>query len=250
MLRCPGQDQRFWRPEDIFEINCTQCGKSIEFVKDEPKLKCHNCGNLVVNPRIDLGCAEWCQYAEQCTGVTREGLDSVCDRLINQMKKVFGRDTKRIHHALSVLEYAEKIQAVEGGDALFVKASAILHDIGIQEAERKYGSSVGKYQEIEGPPIAEHILKKCEIDPGAVEHICRIIANHHSANDVDTLEFRIIWDSDNLVNLTDELRETNKERIKNIIDKRFRTNTGHTIAIERLLGNNAVHPKSARTLER
>ena len=41
----------------------------MEFFKDEPKLKCRNCGQMVVNPKIDLGCAEWCQYAQQCIGI-------------------------------------------------------------------------------------------------------------------------------------------------------------------------------------
>jgi hypothetical protein len=236
MYRCPGQDQRFWRPEDLFEIKCQQCGHSVEFFKDEPKLKCSNCGNLVNNPRIDLGCAEWCQYGEQCTGVTKEGLNSVCDKLINQMKNVFGDDTKRINHALAVLEFAKQILAAEGGDALVVKASAILHDIGIHESERKYGSAAGKYQEIEGPPIAAEILNKFDIPSVAVEHICKIIANHHRAKDIDTLEFRIIWDADNLVNLSEELKDTNSERIQKIIDKTFRTNTGRSMAVERLLG--------------
>lgn len=240
MIRCPGQDQRFWKPEDVFEINCTQCGESVEFFKDEPKLKCRNCSNMVINPRIDLGCAEWCQYGEQCTGVKKEGLNSICDKLIDQMKRIFGQDTKRIHHALAVLEFAEKIQAAEGGDSLVIKASAILHDIGIHEAERKHGSPAGKYQEIEGPPIAGEILKKFDIPSDAVEYVCRIIANHHSAKDIDTLEFRIIWDADNLINLSDELKDTSKERIRNIIDKRFRTNTGHTIAVERLSENDSV----------
>ena len=160
MLRCPGQDQRFWKPEDIFEISCPKCGKSIEFFKDEPKLKCRNCGHLVVNPKIDLGCAEWCQYAEQCIGVTKEGQSTICDKLIDEMKGVFGGDTRRIEHALAVLDFAERIYAIEGGDALVIKAAAILHDIGILEAERKYNSSAGKYQEIEGPSIADGILKK------------------------------------------------------------------------------------------
>jgi hypothetical protein len=237
MLRCPGQDQRFWKPEDIFEVECSNCGKTVEFFKDEPKLKCRNCGHLVINPKVDLGCAEWCQYAEQCVGVDRENLGSMCDQLINQMKNIFGSDTKRINHALSVLNFAEKIQAAEGGDALIVKASAILHDIGIHEAERKYNSSAGKYQEIEGPPIAEKILKSCNIPAGTIEHICRIIANHHTAKNIDTTEFRIIWDADNLVNLQEEFKDANRERIERIIKKVFKTSTGHRMASEILIKN-------------
>ena len=60
MVRCPGQDQRFWKPDDIFEVQCSGCGRAVEFFKDEPKLKCPGCGQIVVNPKIDLGCARWC----------------------------------------------------------------------------------------------------------------------------------------------------------------------------------------------
>ena len=66
--RCPGQDTRYWKPEDIFDIRCPQCGKKMEFFKDEPFLKCPSCRTKVRNPKIDLGCAEWCKYAEECLG--------------------------------------------------------------------------------------------------------------------------------------------------------------------------------------
>jgi transcription initiation factor TFIIIB Brf1 subunit/transcription initiation factor TFIIB len=68
MLKCPGQDQRFWKPEDIFEVKCPGCGETVEFFKDEPKIKCRKCGRMVANPKIDLGCAQWCLYAQQCLG--------------------------------------------------------------------------------------------------------------------------------------------------------------------------------------
>jgi len=238
MIRCPGQDQRLWKPEDIFEVKCTGCGGAVEFFKDEPKLKCPECGQIVVNPKIDLGCAEWCQYAEQCLGVSDvKDLKAVRDRLIDEMKIVFGGDQKRIDHALAVLDYAEQIQNAEGGDPLIVRAAAILHDIGLHEAERKHGSSAGKHQEIEGPPIAEEILKKYEISAEAVEHICRIIANHHSAKDIDTTEFRIVWDADRLVNIPAEFPDAGNDKLRELIDKTFKTDEGRRIAVESLLNS-------------
>jgi hypothetical protein len=230
MIKCPGQDQRYWKPEDIFEVECSNCGNSIEFFKDEPKLKCRQCGHIVINPKIDLGCAEWCQYAEQCLGVTVKSLIIIRDKLTGEMKKGFGDDQKRIAHALAVLDYAEQIQAVEGGDPLIVKAAAILHDIGIHEAERKYGSSAGKYQEIEGPPIAEEILKRYDIDAEAIEHICKIIANHHRAKDIDTIEFRIILDADRLVNISEEYPDASQDKLQKLINNKFKTQEGGKIA--------------------
>lgn len=75
MLRCPGQDERFWKPDDIFEVKCPSCGKALEFFKDEPKLTCRKCGRTVLNPKINLGCAEWCKYAEQCLGIIEKSDD-------------------------------------------------------------------------------------------------------------------------------------------------------------------------------
>jgi putative nucleotidyltransferase with HDIG domain len=148
------------------------------------------------------------------------------------MKKVFAGDERRIEHALSVLDYAEQIQAEQGGDALVVKAAAILHDIGIAEAERKYNSSAPKYQEAEGPIVAKDILAKYDLDKADVEHICRIIANHHSARDIDTIEFKIVWDADWLVNIPAEFAGASREKLKEIIDKTFMTCKGRQIALE------------------
>jgi putative nucleotidyltransferase with HDIG domain len=236
MVRCPGQDQRFWKPEDIFDVRCPGCGGTVEFFKDEPKLKCRECGRLVANPKIDLGCAEWCQYAEQCLGVAHgEPISVIQDKLIDEMKKVFAGDQKRIEHTLKVLNYAEQIRQAEGGDPLVVKAAAILHDIGIPKAEAKYDSSEAGYQQLEGPPIAEGILKKCGLENGAIEHICRIVASHHSGKDIDTLEFRIVWDADWLVNIPVDFVEPGKEKLQEIIDKTFKTCKGRQIAIKTFL---------------
>jgi HD superfamily phosphodiesterase len=154
------------------------------------------------------------------------------ENLISQMKNVFGNDQKRIEHALAVLDYAEQIQNIEGGDPLIVRVAAILHDIGILEAEHKHGSSVGKYQEIEGPPIARGILQKQAISVEAIEHICKIIANHHSDKEIDTIEFRIVWDADQIVNLRADSSGISNEKLQEIIDKRFKTDEGRRIASE------------------
>jgi len=69
------------------------------------------------------------------------------------------------------------------------------------------------------------------IDEHVIEHVCRIIANHHSALDIDTLEFRIIWDSDWLVNLPEGRAVRSEEKLRQFIEKTFRTKAGHDIAL-------------------
>lgn len=159
-------------------------------------------------------------------------MDAITDQLIRDMQDIFGPDRRRIDHALAVLGYADRIRAVEGGDPLVIRAAAILHDIGIHEAERKHGSAAGRWQEIEGPPIAEEVLRKRGVDTDCIDHVCRIIANHHSARDIDTLEFRVVWDADWLVNFPEVFPKEPPGRRESRINRIFKTNTGRQVALD------------------
>jgi len=237
--RCPGQDSRRWRSEDVFEDACPHCGKAMEFWKDEPARRCRQCGKLARNLRMDLGCAKWCKFGKDCLGLTAatDKNATLHDALIEEMKRVFGTDQKRISHALEVLEYAEEIlQGERGADPMVVVAAAVLHDIGIREAERKHGSAAGKYQEIEGPPIALAILNKLGVDGRRIDRVLDIIANHHSAKGRDTIEFRIIWDADRLANVPEECPGNDAERLRKHVEWMFRTDAGRGIAAAKLLG--------------
>jgi hypothetical protein len=232
--RCPGQDTRFWRPEDISESPCPACGYAIEFFKDEPRRRCPECGTRAPNPNFDAGCAKWCQFAEACLGsaaIDQEEDAALGDTLVEEMKQVFGDDARRIRHALAVLDYAERILEEEPeADPLVVKAAAVLHDIGIHAAEAKYGCAAPKWQEHEGPPIARAILDRHGVDADRAEHVLRIIASHHSAGGIDTPAFRIIWDADHLVNLQDDGVPEGGEGRDALIDRVFRTEAGKRLA--------------------
>ena len=66
--RCPGQDQQYWKPDDIFFVPCPSCRGQIEFWKDEPVRPCPACGRTVRNLRLNPGCSKWCKHADDCTG--------------------------------------------------------------------------------------------------------------------------------------------------------------------------------------
>lgn len=65
---CPGQDTAFWKPGDIFEIKCPKCERVIEFYKDDAQRRC-GCGHIFKNPKLNLGCAQWCEFADKCLGI-------------------------------------------------------------------------------------------------------------------------------------------------------------------------------------
>jgi len=243
---CPGQDTRFWRPGDIFEVKCQNCGNEIEFFKDEASRRCRKCGARVTNPRFSLGCAQWCEHAKECLGYDpkeareeHEAAESMVDRLIADMKNVFGKDEKRIEHTLHVLDNARDLLRYIKAGPKVVMAAAILHDIGIKEAERKHGSAAGVYQEQEGPPLAEKIMKEAGLDNDTIEHVSKIVANHHSAKDIDTPEFRIVWDADWLVNLPEEHPDLNGEEMEKKIEKIMKTEAGKERARQLFLGDDA-----------
>ena len=87
MIRCPGQDLQFWRLEDIFEVACPYCRTGIEFWKDEPSVKCPRCRKVIVNPKLDLGCAQWCRHAEQCLGALVDPQSALRRKLIGSDEK-------------------------------------------------------------------------------------------------------------------------------------------------------------------
>ena len=216
---------------------CGECGSAVEFFKDDAARRCRACGRRVENPKVRLGCAQWCEHAKGCLGFDpgevegNDGLDTpLTDRLIEEVKKLFGDDSKRIDHAISVFEYAGEILKKEGGDPKVVAAAALLHDIGIKEAERKHGSSAAKYQEIEGPMIAEGIMKDLDLDTETIGHVSRIVGSHHSGRDIDTVEFRIVWDADWIDNIPDVYDVKEKDKLKKEIERLFKTKTGRDIA--------------------
>ena len=151
------------------------------------------------------------------------------------MEAYFSGDIKRINHARKVTEYAEKLVEPEGGEYSITIGASVLHDIGIHAAENKYGSTAGKYQEIEGPPIPRQILTRLGFGRNQIEEICEIIAHHHSPGKITTQNFKILYDADCLVNLGAEHDIQDKNKLSSIIDKVFLTRSGQALARETYL---------------
>ena len=242
-MRCPGQDSRYWKPGAIFEVKCPKCGNEVEFFKDDTTRLCKKCGHRFVNPEMDFGCASYCPYAEQCIGdlpveLMAKKEDLLKDRAAIEMKRYFGQDFKRIGHAANVARYAEQILKEEKANPAVVMCAAYLHDIGIHEAERKYNSTAARYHEEEGPAIARDILNRLGAREELVDEVCDIIGRHHHPRDDETLCFKIVSDADLIVNLEEQQkkRETERERIAEIIENKMFTDTGKELARAILLG--------------
>jgi HD superfamily phosphodiesterase len=154
------------------------------------------------------------------------------ERISYEMTRYFGQDTKRINHALKVAEYAEEILKIEGGHPLVVLGAAYLHDIGIKQAEEKYGSASAEDQEKIAPDIARDILNRLNVQRGITEEICDIIGHHHHPRKRETINFQILYEADWLVNMEENGLSKNPEKLQEIIENNFKTVTGKKFANE------------------
>ena len=159
------------------------------------------------------------------------------------MQDYFGADQRRIDHALQVSCYAEELLSYIDADPVTTLAAAYLHDIGIHEAERKHGSSSGKWQEIEGPPIARKILASLDADEPLTGQVAAIVARHHTRNGVDSPEFRVIWDADALVNFAEVLPSKSAEQIEGLLQGHMVTEPGFRIARKIFIKDTESHSR-------
>ena len=147
--------------------------------------------------------------------------------LIGKMIDYYEGDPKRVQHFLKVYEFARLIGEAEElpKDTLTVlKTAAIVHDIGIKVSEQKYDSSAGKYQEQEGPAIAEPMLRACGYEEEMIDRVLFLIAHHHTYNQIDGIDYQILVEADFLVNLFED--NSNRQVAENVKENIFRTKTG------------------------
>ena len=159
--------------------------------------------------------------------------------IMSDIIKYFQGDVKRINHPLKVYDFAYLISKetnIDEDKLLMISVAALLHDIGIKEAERKYKSSSGKFQEIEGPQIATKILLPYDLDDKFIERLRFIIGNHHTYSKIDDIDFQILVEADFLVNIfEDSLSQESIQKLRNEI---FKTESGSRLLEEMYLGSN------------
>ncbi len=131
-MNCPGQDTRYWKPGDIFDVDCPHCGTKVEFFRDEATRRCRGCQKTVVNPKMDFGCAAYCRYAADCLGelgpeLAAKRADLLKDRVALEVKRLLGSDFQRIAHGLKVARHVEEIVREETVEPAVVLCAAHLH---------------------------------------------------------------------------------------------------------------------------
>jgi len=230
ITKCPGQDTRFWKPNDVYNVECPKCGKPVEFFKDDIRRRCQKCGHMFINPKLNLGCARWCQYADQCIGAI--GKEEFKDIITLAMKEHYSGDTERIDNALKVLRFVEDILEHEEGNPKVVIAAGILYDIGVHEVGKEPERAKESDQEKDNLPTVRYILERSGSKPEIIEEVCHIIENHHHPENINTLNGKIVYDAVRLVNVRLTYDTEDKENLKKILNGGFFTATGRRAAEE------------------
>lgn len=148
-------------------------------------------------------------------------------RLIEKMMGYYAGDPKRIQHFLKVYTFAKMIgeeEALPPEELFVLRTAAIVHDIGIRVSEEKYGSSAGKYQEKEGPAVAEPLLLSCGYEEEVIDRVLFLIANHHTYDRIEGADYQILVEADFLVNLYED--GCSRETAENVKRNIFRTKAG------------------------
>ena len=136
-------------------------------------------------------------------------------------------DVRRINHFLKVYAFAKMIgegERLSPKEQYILEIAAVLHDIGIKESEKKYGSCEGKYQEVEGPVIAKDMLEGMNVEKEIVERVCFLIGHHHTYDQVDGLDYQILIEADFFVNAYEGKMDI--DAMQNVYKCIFRTATG------------------------
>ena len=228
---------QFWTSAAIYEVKCPKCSGMVEFYKDDTSRKCGHCGHRFVNPRMDFGCASYCQFAEQCIGDLPEEFVAQRDNLLKdkvavEMKRYFKSDFKQISHASRVARHAEKIAEIEQANPAVILCTSYLLNIGYPEAVSKHGKSgAPDHVEEESTSIAKELLAKLGANEKLVASVCAIIDHHRHPASEESKEFEIVSDANHIASLeeqhkNDSLTSEECNRVINVL----RTGGGRVIA--------------------
>jgi len=143
---------------------------------------------------------------------------------------------QRIQHFLKVHAFAMLIAEAEkvGPDITrTLSAAALVHDIGIRKSLEKYGSADGKWQQIEGPPIAMEMLRGLGYPEPLISRVCLLVSRHHTYTNIDEIGYQILVEADFLVNIFEG--ELSREAAREVLENIFRTGTGKDLLCKQFL---------------
>jgi hypothetical protein len=128
---------------------------------------------MFYNPKIELGCAEWCQYAEKCVPdlVRAKKATQNFKELLSEMVKFhLEGDPMGWDRTAKGLAYAQDLLKAEGGDPKVVLATVLLHRV--------------------APDKAREFLAELETEAEIVDAVLELLAGQGAERDLNRQIFQ------------------------------------------------------------
>ncbi|MDH3897308.1 MAG: hypothetical protein OEV18_07950 [Deltaproteobacteria bacterium] len=235
-ISCPGQNTMFWKPDDIFDVRCPNCDRPVEFWKDDSKRTC-DCGHRFLNPKRDLGCLEYCKYAEQCMPEMFEGESLKAlyrDRLLVTAKIKMKPDDASLERSQKIAELVEEILDEEGGQPKVVFAATILGNL-VLNSQANGDQSASSAQGDSPSAITRKVLADIGTEKEVTDQVCQIIENRINGTSSEDLDSKIVSDALMLADLLDKKALLEEATLERLVDSKIQTETGKRVAREQLL---------------
>lgn len=158
-------------------------------------------------------------------------------KLLQKMIAFSNGNLHDIDHFIRVWTYARTIGMLEGLDPdtqLILEAAAITHDIACPLCREKYGNTNGRYQELEGPPMAEALLADTGLTKAQIRRVAWLVGHHHTLRGIDSPDHQILIEADYLANASEN--GYSRQNVSNFTEKIMRTASGRALAQELFLG--------------
>ena len=150
------------------------------------------------------------------------------------MEKMLAFSEGSIHdidHLLRVWSYSKTIGELEELDSetLYVlEAAAIVHDIACPLCREKYGSTNGKYQEMEGEPMVRAFFAGSDLSAAQIDRIAWLVAHHHTFDDIEGLDYQILVEADYIANASENGYD--RKKIENFMTRFMKTDSAIRLA--------------------
>lgn len=213
-MKCPGQDMRYWTSAAIYQVSCPECHTEVEFYQDDSTRKCAGCGHRFVNPKMDFGCAAYCQYAAQCIGTAPEAfIDNqeqlLKDKVAVEIKRYYKNDFKQISQVSRLAHYAEQIGKREQVNLVVVICSAYLRNTVRSAAVSP--AHQAQAQDIQAHSSAADILTRVGARPSLIDQIWTLLSNPEAAESAP-LEQRVLADAALVLKVENQLKKDPSEQ--------------------------------------
>ena len=196
--KCPGQDQRYWTPDAIFDVRCPYCGRAIEFWKDEPSRVCRGCAREVRNPRIDLACAEWCAEAEACLGHSVDGAgiaEPVVERLMALLDQRLADRPEKLDQAHQVCARVDTLLQSHTAEPNIAKPAALLAGAALTSGTDQDADAPAGDPELLESAFLRELLAGAGIAGREAAMIEELVRSVFSSQQNDGAELRLVRDA-------------------------------------------------------